>query len=110
MREFFKITSVLLVLIIVSCKQESKKQETYGVAKDIESVAVYDVPETWIKKRVEKAKQRLNASEAGKILWNGMEAQGGLERWFKNGYLSFRFNYQPLDTTKAQRDSHMLNL
>ena len=34
-----------------------------------------------------------------------MEAHGGLEKWYKNGPISFRFNYQPLDGS-TQRDTY----
>lgn len=64
------------------------------------------VPESWIKSRVEKAENRLNQSEAGKIVWNAMLAHGGLHNWYSNGALAFRFNYQPLEG--SQRDSYQV--
>ncbi len=35
-------------------------------------------------------------TEAGKLVWESMQAHGGLDRWYANGPLSFQFNYQPL--------------
>ncbi|MBU2996993.1 hypothetical protein KO500_11140 [Cellulophaga baltica] len=106
MKFSIKIVMVLFLLAFAACKNEPKKEKiNESATPEIEKVA-YDIPESWVNKRVEKAKARLNASEAGKVLWNGMEAQGGLKKWFNNGYLSFRFNYQPLDKDKIARDSY----
>ncbi|GHB83024.1 hypothetical protein GCM10007390_42430 [Persicitalea jodogahamensis] len=63
-------------------------------------------PESWINERVEQAKQRLEGTEAGKIVWQAMEAHGGLKKWYSNGPLSFRFNYVPLDGSTV-RDTYV---
>ncbi|WP_299430041.1 hypothetical protein [uncultured Maribacter sp.] len=103
MKNIFKIITVVLILGFVSCKEAVKKQVENEV---IIEKGGYSIPDIWIQKRVEKAKARLNATDAGRVLWNGMEKQGGLEKWFNNGYISFRFNYQPLEKDKKQRDSY----
>jgi hypothetical protein len=54
-------------------------------------------PDSWINERVEKAKDRLNSTVAGKVVWQAMEAHGGLDKWYSNGPLVFHFNYVPLD-------------
>ncbi len=54
-------------------------------------------PEAWINERVAKAKERLDSTEAGKIVWQAMEAHGGLKKWYSNGPLAFQFKYVPLD-------------
>jgi hypothetical protein len=95
MRLVLNFILVAGLLLIGSCKEQSKK--TDAVAIEEPTVVTYHIPETWINTRVEKAKERLNATDAGKIVWSAMEAQGGLETWYSNGYLSFRFDYQPLD-------------
>ena len=99
-----KLLGLFLVLGLVSCKDTSKKTadsniETTSVASE------YDIPTSWIQKRVDAANKRLTASEAGKVLWNAMEAHGGLSKWYSNGYFSLRFNYQPL-SGKGIRDSY----
>ncbi|MDV7140875.1 hypothetical protein R3X28_18430 [Maribacter sp. TH_r10] len=96
-----------MVILLSSCKEQPKEnkpeeQETHKVM-----VQDYSIPESWVKKRVSKAKERLGKSDAGKIVWAGMEAHGGLGKWFSNGALSFRFNYQPLEG-KTQRDSYQV--
>ncbi len=49
-----------------------------------------------VDERVAAAEDRLSASEAGQRIWQAIEAHGGLARWYGNGPLAFRFNYQPL--------------
>lgn len=49
----------------------------------------------WISKRVLEAKDRLGESPAGKLLWRSIEKHGGLQTWYANGPVYFRFNYQP---------------
>lgn len=46
--------------------------------------------------RVQDAQKRLSQSPAGELLWASIEAHGGLERWFNNGHLAFRFTYHPI--------------
>lgn len=47
--------------------------------------------------RVNEAKQRLESSEAGQLIWRAIEAQGGLQQWYERGPINFRFNYKPLN-------------
>ncbi|MFS4467141.1 hypothetical protein [Maribacter sp. 2210JD10-5] len=105
MNTYIKFFGAVLFLMIISCKEEPKsmKNEPKMNEKVLESNAL--VPVSWIKSRVEKAQNRLNQTDAGKVVWNAMEAHGGLEKWYMNGPLSFRFNYQPLDGS-TQRDSY----
>lgn len=104
MKIAYRLLSLFLVLSFIACKETSKKEsDTKAEVETTESV--YKIPDSWIQKRVNAANKRLNASEAGKVLWLAMEAHGGLEKWYSNGYLSFRFNYQPLNG-KGIRDSY----
>ena len=81
----------------MSCKEATKtNQEVVETNPGIEANPS-SIPISWVNNRVEKAKKRLDSSEAGKVVWDAMEAMGGLNKWYSNGYLSFRFNYQPLD-------------
>jgi len=47
--------------------------------------------------RVADAKERLSASPEGKIVLESIEFHGGLEKWYSNGPLAFRFDYRPKD-------------
>jgi hypothetical protein len=67
---------------------QTKSQEDLTLAKK---------PSTWIKERVSKAESQFSKSEGGKLIWASIESHGGLETWFKNGPLSFRFDYIPLN-------------
>ncbi|WP_165747948.1 hypothetical protein [Cellulophaga sp. Z1A5H] len=97
------IALVALLLLVGSCKEQPKKTETV-TSKEVQEPA-YHIPETWVANRVGKAKERLNATDAGKIVWSAMEAHGGLATWYNNGYLAFRFDYQPLDGS-TRRNSY----
>jgi len=105
MKTSIQILSVGLLIISLSCKEQKKEADSSPEMHNelIEENGI--VPESWVIKRVEKAKQRLENTEAGKIMWNAMEAHGGLQQWYNNGALSFRFNYRPLDGS-TPRDSY----
>ncbi|MCF8715973.1 hypothetical protein JM658_14140 [Joostella atrarenae] len=95
----------LLILIacvsfsLTNCKDTSEKEKTPAVVDTVLK------PQSWIDERVEKASERLHKSEAGKIVWNAMEAHGGLKKWYSNGALSFHFDYKPLDD-KTRRNTN----
>lgn len=102
MRVYFKFS--ILFLFILSCK-ETKKPTQESLVNEVTETDIISIPKSWVDGRVNKAKEKLGTSEAGEIVWNAMEAHGGLDRWYANGPLSFRFNYQPLDG-KTARDSY----
>ncbi|WP_434037038.1 hypothetical protein [Formosa sp. 4Alg 33] len=99
-----KLLGLFLVLSFVACKETAKK-ESASTTEVETAVATYNIPDSWIQKRVDAANKRLNATEAGKVLWSAMEAHGGLENWYSNGYFSFHFDYKPLNG-KGIRDSY----
>lgn len=100
------IFPLILFGLFVSCKEAATPKNSIEETKVSATENAALVPESWIDSRVEKAEKRLNQSEAGKIVWNAMMAHGGLEKWYSNGALAFRFNYQPLEGTK--RDSYQV--
>ena len=104
MKTIVQLLCAVLMFSLTSCKEEAKTSIPADEKPKAE-MAEKLIPEAWIKNRVSKAKSRLEATEAGKVVWNAMEAHGGLEKWYSNGALSFRFNYQPLDGS-TQRDSY----
>jgi hypothetical protein len=53
------------------------------------------IPESWVDDRYTKAKERLEASEGGALIWAAIEAQGGLRPWLSSGTIGFEFDYQP---------------
>ena len=102
MRVYFKFS--ILFLFILSCKETTKPTQE-SLVNEVTETDIISIPKSWVDGRVNKAKEKLSTSEAGEIVWNAMEAHGGLDRWYANGPLSFRFNYQPLDG-KTARDSY----
>tara|TARA_R110002124_G_scaffold69830_2_gene187463 strand:- start:165 stop:1073 length:909 start_codon:yes stop_codon:yes gene_type:complete len=91
------IYAVIICTALLSCKETAKPNQEVAESQLLQDANPSSIPKSWVDNRVEKAKKRLDGSEAGKVVWNAMEAMGGLNKWYGNGYLSFRFNYQPLD-------------
>ena len=96
-----------MVVLLSSCKEQSKEEKRAVQETNQVMVQDYTIPESWVKNRVSKAKEKLGKSDAGKIVWAAMEAHGGLDNWYGNGALSFRFNYQPLGDN-TPRDSYQV--
>ncbi|QDO92947.1 hypothetical protein FNB79_02810 [Formosa sediminum] len=105
MKTPFKLLGLFLLLSFAACKEAPKKEVSTEKNETETVTSEYDIPDSWITKRVEAAHKKLNATDAGKVLWSAMEAHGGLDKWLSNGYFSMRFNYQPL-TGKGIRDSY----
>jgi len=93
------ITFILIIpFILTSCGDQDKTEKTQSTDQKEEMVVPHDTslvvkPVSWIKTRVSEAKNRLLATEGGKLMWQAMEAHGGLYNWFNEGALSFRFDY-----------------
>lgn len=99
------IYAVIIFTSLLSCKETAKPNQEVAESQLLQDANPSSIPKSWVDNRVEKAKKRLDGSEAGKVVWNAMEAMGGLNKWYGNGYLSFRFNYQPLDGSMT-RDTY----
>ncbi|MBU2903633.1 hypothetical protein KO529_02450 [Arenibacter algicola] len=99
------IYAVLICSSLFSCKEASQSKQEVSETEVVKEANPGLIPISWVNNRVEKAKKRLDGSEAGKVVWDAMEAMGGLKKWYGNGYLSFRFNYQPLDGS-VPRDTY----
>ena len=99
------IYAVVICSSLISCKETTKPKQEVAGTEVVGEANPGSIPISWVNNRVEKAKKRLDGSEAGKVVWDAMEAMGGLKKWYGNGYLSFRFNYQPLDGS-VPRDTY----
>lgn len=97
--------AVSALLFTISCKKSpaEKTVPSTTVATTTKDLALK--PANWIEERVEKSKKTLQSSDAGKIIWQAMEAHGGLKTWYGNGPLSFHFDYLPLDGS-TRRNTH----
>jgi len=89
-----KILIGLTVILLMGC-QSATENSTKATTTKQEPLDTAKVPEHWVEERVKKAKDKLNATEAGQLVWQAMEAHGGLANWFSNGPISFQFDYQP---------------
>lgn len=98
--------SVLIACLVIAGACTTTTKEKKDLPKEDE-VKMAKVPDSWISTRVEESSKRLSETSAGKKILGSINAHGGLEKWFSNGPISFRFNYQPLDGGK-QRDSYQV--
>lgn len=90
-----------LLMAFTACSAPEKEQ------KRVETPYTLAAPKAdWVSERVAEAKTRLSATEAGTLVWSAMEFHGGLEQWWSNGPLYFRFNYQPKPGTGTPRDTY----
>jgi hypothetical protein len=60
--------------------------------------------------RVAAAQARMMASPAGKVIWESMEAHGGLANWYEGKNLTFRFNYMPVGGKKPNDTTQTIDL
>lgn len=95
-----------LLFSLSNCTQEAPK-EVSETKED--NLTLAKKPTSWINERVEKAEARLNGTEAGKIVWQAMEAHGGLNKWFQNGPISFRFDYMPVSGGSAKKSIQQID-
>lgn len=94
MRIKLNIFLFFMLLFAVACQENTNTDISTESTETVSDLA--KVPTDWIDNQVKKTKENLEKSEAGKIVWQAMEAHGGLDCWYKNGPVSFHFNYQPL--------------
>lgn len=73
----------------------SEAAET-ATSEETESPEAGPIPEAWVAERLADARSRLEASEAGRLVWQATEAHGGLGTWLAQGTVAFTFDYQPL--------------
>lgn len=101
------ITSIISVSAFLTLSCESKTENSDNAElktiEIVENTNLVKKPESWINDRVSKAKEKLNSTEGGKLVWQSMEAHGGLENWFKKGVISFRFDYLPIGGGTARK-------
>lgn len=56
-----------------------------------------------VDQRVQEASERLLASDGGRLVWDAIEAHGGLAGWLGAGSVAFTFDYAPLGKPEARR-------
>lgn len=86
------------LLLVMACEPSSTTLEADSSLE----------PESPYAKRATTAQQRMYASAGGQLVAAAIEAHGGLEKWYAQSPLHFRFHYQPLGEGSA-RDTRILN-
>ena len=90
----------LLLLCLLGCTPESSEAPT-----DNEPA---ETPATPYAERIAAATERLATSVPAQQVLRAINAMGGLEAWYGNGALYYRFDYQPLDDS-APRSTLITN-
>jgi hypothetical protein len=103
---------ILVALVAaMGCERQATEERAPAEAPVVEAPegppAAEPVPEAWVARRVAEAEARLKASEAGRLLWDAIEAHGGLGRWLQAGTIAFEFDYRPLG--QPERRMHTEN-
>jgi len=104
MKKNIILLSTIALITVSNCKKNDTKNTPAIEVKN--NLAVK--PESWINNRVQKAKTKLEKTEAGKVIWNAMQAHGGLKNWYANGPIAFNFDYKPLDKNKTRRNTNQV--
>ena len=78
-------------LLLAACAEPSASAEEDPTA------ALAAPSEADVQARVAEAEARLQATPAGQMVWDAIEAHGSLARWYTNGPLRFRYTYERLD-------------
>jgi hypothetical protein len=85
-----RLIPLLLVVIVLGCEPNPPAEAPEPPADTV-------MPsEEAITSRIAEARERLDSTEAGRFVWQAIEAHGGLQAWWSNGPLYFRFDYQPV--------------
>lgn len=98
MRNLFPI---LFLLLFVACEPADAPVQ--------ESATAVAEPSSPFSGRIEAATKRLSATEAGGLVLEAINAHGGLEKWYAQSPLYYRFNYRPVAKDQTVRDSYILN-
>lgn len=99
------ITFCFASILLTSCGADDANSQKEPKSYD----ELATVPPHWIEERVSNAKEHLNSTEAGKVVWNAMEAHGGLEQWYSNGPVKFHFNYCPVNGSTPRNTYAVMN-
>jgi len=96
-----KLIMILGAVVGLSCSENQSRSENGREDTSVVTLlpeAKATPPEDWIVERVSNAHKRLSGTKEGLLLLKAIEAHGGLFRWYANGPLYFRFDYNNLKT------------
>ncbi|MEM1043178.1 MAG: hypothetical protein AAGI91_11170 [Bacteroidota bacterium] len=106
---------IFLALLLAGCAAEPEPPTAEPATSDRARPS-----DAVIAERVAEATARLEATEGGRLVLAAIDAHGGLERWYANGPVHFRYRYErltgddPIDTeqtvdTWSARARHLMN-
>ncbi|MBA2664819.1 MAG: hypothetical protein H0U74_21200 [Bradymonadaceae bacterium] len=87
--------------------QQEQTKKLARAAAEAEELATLVPAPRWVKPRVEEASARIQKTAGGRIIWEAIEAHGGLANFYAQGPLHFRFDYRPLGE-RAARDTRQI--
>jgi len=103
-------SALIALLLLTACDGEPAASPPTDEAPPAEAPAAETGPPdaapieaSWVEERVAESRARMEASEAGQLLWRATEAHGGLATWLAKGTISFTFDYQPLGNPSQRR-------
>ena len=64
-------------------------------------------PASWVEARVAEARTRMQDDPAGRLVWESIEAHGGLEAWHAKSTIRFTFDYAPI--AQPERRMHTVS-
>lgn len=102
------LLAVVLLVAFWGCESQSREEPDEEPAEETSEEAEREqtgeagreeaLPrDDWIEDRVDDARERLSKTEEGELVWRSIEAHGGLQTWYANGPIYFRFDYRPLE-------------
>lgn len=90
------LTALIVYMLLLACQDAAPPPATAATEDPLTA-------------RAEAGLERLRATPAGTLVANAIAAHGGLDTWYAQSPLYFRFNYRPVDSAKTVRDSYILN-
>ncbi|MGB3464262.1 MAG: hypothetical protein WBA74_03295, partial [Cyclobacteriaceae bacterium] len=76
---------IALVFLYACATPDAKKPERAAEQKKETPYTLAKPKEEWVKERVTKSEERLQSSDAGKLILGAINYHGGLKKWFENG-------------------------
>jgi hypothetical protein len=92
---------------LAGCASESEPPPAGGATDDTAETALARPSDAAIAERVADATAWLEATDAGRLVLDAIDAHGGLARWYGNGPVRFRHTYErltggpPIDTRQT---------
>lgn len=104
------VLGTLVVATLVGCEEAAARPSGLVSPSGPALPPAEPIPEAWLTPRVAAAEARLIASDGGRLIWESIEAHGGLATWYRSGTLEFVFDYQPSDESQRKLTLNRVDL